>query len=67
MWIWWVFSIRGFGGGEGWWFYKLIIFSLEIFLIKMVIIFGFVVNRKMFKREEVLMDGRYRNYVYNSG
>lgn len=48
-------------------FINLIFFSLEIFLIKMVIIFGFVVNRKMFYREEMLMDCRYRNYVYNSG
>lgn len=56
---------RGWGRNND--FINLIFFSLEIFLIKMVIIFGFVVNKKMFKREEVLMDGRYRNYVYNSG
>lgn len=56
---------RGWGRNND--FINLIFFSLEIFLIKMVIIFGFVVNKKMFNREEVLMDGRYRNYVYNSG
>lgn len=56
---------RGWGRNND--FINLIFFSLEIFLIKMVIIFGFVVNRKMFYREEMLMDGRYRNYVYNSG
>lgn len=48
-------------------FTNLTFLSLEILSTKTVTIFGLVVNKKTFKREEVLTDGRYRNHAHNSG